>query len=688
MKTALDIVTDRFPGRFIATAFLPLSVAKDYYRLWIRSNGKNRYATLFEQFTQKRPAYRIYLPIAKHLRVNTLFSTVEIDLINAFHKNGNRYDLVDYYEGKVLDTKNGQIKNITKALNDLNSDALKQAVSQASRTQIMDKVRSAFYTIAGEGKGKKVSRYAPYDAENRSEAQGEITDNMDVIWDRKTNKSRKVDRSFIEGLGWTEIDALISAYASDPTRENASASNADLAIVISRHPYDVASASTGRQWNSCLNLGIAGTPHPAPGCNAHRVPASVQFGSIVAYAIRADDGNIRHPICRATIMPFINTADKDDIILDVSSNSSAYGKWPPGFEYVLRKWLNMVNHGNKGGTYKLLSREPYADRGDDRNMPAVSQDKDMKKWIEKLGIKSYSIRPDGRVDVTGDVKVTSKEVDSRFMILPIKFGEVTGNFTASNCGIATMTGMPEKVGKNFDVSNNKLTSLEDGPKEVGGDYIASRNPDLTTVTGWPNYIGGDAFFENCGISTLRGIPRTGTVVRGSMLMMKNKLRRIDGFPERVDCIASDYTKDEENPPEEQMGRVDFSSNQILTTVGLPKMINGDLMLRNNNKLEDLVGFPDEVKGHVLLTSCPLRDLSVIENVIIGGTFQFNDGELRDADVAKFKPKSIGGGCQFYNHYLTKNCPQIPNCAPVFDGKTVFLGSSMDQPFVQKTKKKS
>jgi hypothetical protein len=700
MNTALDLIKRDFEGRYVATAFLPLKVARDMHRMWINSNGKNRYAKLFEQFTTKRPAYRIYIPIAKHLRINTQFSPVEIDLINAFHRNGSRYDLLDYYEGKVLDTKNGQVKNITKALNELNAEGLKAAVAGATRQQIMDKVRSAFYTVAGDGKGQKTARYTVYDAENRSEAAGKIPDNAEVIWDRKTNKPRKIDR------GWTELDQLINAYASDPTRENAAASNAELALVISRHPYDIASMSTGRPWTSCTNLGLSDkydAPHKGRGSNSHTVPAAIRYGTLVAYAIRADDGNIKHPICRTNIMPFVNTQDKDDIVLDVSSNTG-YGTWPPRFEYVLRRWLNAVNHGNKGGTYRLITHDvkgtkPYADRGEDRNMPSVSQDRDLEKWITKLGLKNYKIRDDKRVDVNGDVKIESAHVDRRFMLLPIKFGEVTGNFIASGCGIANLAGMPEKVGKNFDISQNQITSLEDGPKHVGGDYITRRISSLTTVIGWPEYIGGDAIFTGCGISTLRGIPKTGTIVRGSMMMDRCKLRRIDGFPERVDCVPTENTKDPQYSDEDQMGKVDFGNNEILTTVGLPRIINGDLRLANNNKLEDLIGFPEEVKGHVTMSHCPLRDLSVIENVTIGGTFQFNNGNLRDADVAKFKPKSIGGGCQFSEHYLTKKCPEPANTAKVFrrtDKKlwtpedlkvmhALALGVQGDE-FVQKTAK--
>ena len=691
MQTALDTITEDFEGRFVTTAFMPLSMTRPLHKLWVRSNGRNRYAKLFEQFTHSRPAYRIYLPIAKHLRINTQFSPVEIEVINAFHRYGDKYDLYDYYEGKALEKKSGRTVSVNKALQSLNEEELKQALSTASHADILAKIRAAKYTIAERGGGTWLVRYAPYDAENRKGGAGQIKDDAQVVWDNKLSKPRKIDRPFIEKLGWTELDKLIDDVASDKAREGSASSNAPLAVVISRHPYDVASISTGRDWTSCTNLGAKGTKHPETGGYSQTVPFGIQYGTIVAYCIRADDGNIRHPICRASIMPFINTNDPDDIVLDLTSREDAYGKWPAGFGYVLRKWLNMVNRGNKGGEYKIISTLPYADNGGNRNMPPVSQNNDVKEWVKKLKLTSYKINKDGRVDVRGDVKFDSSMIDKRFNILPVKFGHVTGDFSVAHCGINSMVGFPEKVDGDFDIEGNQITSLEDGPAHVGKTYNAKGNKQLTILLGWPKFIGGDAIFEACNIQSMRGIGAGSTVV-GSLQMSRNPgLRRIDGFPERVQCKPTALTYNDAFGDDDQMGYVDFSNCDIMTTVGLPEEIDGDLFMRENKHLDDLVGFPRKVAGCVLLSNCPLRDLSVVENVEIVGTFQFNIGKLTDADVAKFKPKYIGGGCQFAGHHLTKNCPTPPNVERVFDaqgkydpsgkGTAIFLGSD-SVPFDQ------
>lgn len=660
MQTPLSVIADKLEGRFLATAKLPLSSARNYWKMWVRAGGKQRYAHLFEQFTTKRPAYRIYLPVAKRLMVNTEFSPVEIDVINALHTySNNQFELVDYYQGKVLNKKNGQIINLNKALGQLNEDERRKAISAASPAQITDKIKSATYTIPGQGKGERKPRY------------NEIDEKAGTAFDLKNNKVSKIADIAKNQLRWTPLDDLIDKVAADPIRENASKMSSTMAVVISRHPYDVASLSTGRSWDSdsCLRTFEPSVSEYAKkngaGSNAKYVPAMVKYGAIVVYGIRADDGNILRPVCRATIVPFVNTQNADDIVLDITSNDR-YGKQFPGFMSTLRAWLDTVNHGNEGGSYKMASNKYYADFGSERNVPAVSQDREIEKWCKKFGITKYTKQPDGRIDVVGDVKIDSSSIDNRFGMLPIKFGTVDGNFKASDCGLKSLKGCPEKVTKDFDVSRNQFTDLEYGPSYVGGSYIAESNKKMHTVFGWPMFIGQDAVFTSCVIESLKGIPATGSHVGGSMLFANNKLRRIDSFPEAVECKVTARTRyegeDDENEP---MGRVDFSNNQILTTVGLIKHIKGDLLLRRNDKLEDLVGFPERVEGHVCLSGCPLRDLSVASNTWIGGTFQFNDGNLTDDDVAGFKPKWIGGGCQFSNHYLTKNCPLPPNVEPQY-----------------------
>ena len=58
----------------------------------------------------------------------------------------------------MLNRRNGQIINLNKALGMLNEEERKKAISSASPGQIKDKLESATYTIAGQGKGERIKR--------------------------------------------------------------------------------------------------------------------------------------------------------------------------------------------------------------------------------------------------------------------------------------------------------------------------------------------------------------------------------------------------------------------------------------------------------------------------------------------------------------------------------------------------
>jgi hypothetical protein len=765
---------------------MPLSVAKNFHKLWVNSNGKNRYAHLFEQFTTRRPAYRIYIPVSSHLRINTNFSPIEIEIINALHEYApKQYDLLDYFSGKVLKVGKpgslGTVMNLGKVLRDLNVPLVRQAVASATNDQIMARIAKATFTVAGDGKGRVLHRYQLFDEDNMTGIPfEELTSKLDVaklvkardeilklekanddkfielqkkmkeegkgapkrkdepidvlaivrksglsgnylkyfagivsesvkaikegkpsvlpvkgtaisadrksailadavigsglIWDAKLNKPRKVDKSFLESsLTWTPIDDLLNKYADDPARQDSASSAGDMAIVISRHPYDVASVSTGRAWNSCLNLGGV-EPHTGRGSNACRVPASIRYGSIAVYGIKIDDANIKKPVCRVTLMPFVNEKDPDDIILDISSSSTGYGTPFPGFLRTLHMWLAAVNHGNKGGNYKIISTKPYADVGGTRAWPSFSQSRDVDSWCKKLGVTGYSVDDEGFITANGDVTINTDGLDNRFNYLPIKFKKVKGSFTMRGSSkITSLKGCPEEVGKDFNASQLGIVDLLDGPKRVGGNYIVEGCTALTTLMGFPEYVGEDFSAAQSAVGTLRGVTPS-SVVEGSFDMSFTKIRRIDGFP-TVNCKVTQRWR-ERNPSDndpEATGCVDLSSCDVKTTVGLPDVINGDLTLRRNKYLGDMIGFPSKIVGHLTMSDCPLHDLSQINGIYIGGTFQFSDGDLCNEDVEKFKPAFIGGGIQFSSHRLTKKVKLPPNVK-----YGMWLGSDQDK----------
>jgi hypothetical protein len=89
----------------------------------------------------------------------------------------------------------------------------------------------------------------------------------------------------------------------------------------------------------------------------------------------------------------------------------------------------------------------------------------------EYGIFSYSINPNGSIDVDGGVFLQNNQLRH----VPLKFGKVSGDFDCSGNVINTLLGCPNEVGGSFDCSDNKLSSLEHCPKVVGGSFYYNFN---------------------------------------------------------------------------------------------------------------------------------------------------------------------------------------------------------------------
>ena len=137
---------------------------------------------------------------------------------------------------------------------------------------------------------------------------------------------------------------ILKKFVEDPRRK---AKKNKYEIVISRHPYDIAGMSTGRGWTSCMNIDI--------GHYKKYVMDDVVVGTIIAYGIRTGktpeeeregkpakaNRDIKNPVCRVLIKPFISTVDNETIVLGVDGR--VYGEEPEGFVETLLDWVNDVN---------------------------------------------------------------------------------------------------------------------------------------------------------------------------------------------------------------------------------------------------------------------------------------------------------------------------------------------------------
>lgn len=160
-----------------------------------------------------------------------------------------------------------------------------------------------------------------------------------------------------------------NAFDNDPQLQNSKSNKVQ--IVISCHPYDIIGMSTGRDWDnqSCMRLkdGRIGVTDGA--YNKH-VSHDVAEGTLVAYAIRADDTNINTPLCRCLVKPFIS---EDESIL-YRREGSVYGNKVPGFDSVLNTFIRKLNEEVPVGMYKLIST--LYDDGDGRSVNYLGADND------------------------------------------------------------------------------------------------------------------------------------------------------------------------------------------------------------------------------------------------------------------------------------------------------------------------
>lgn len=149
-------------------------------------------------------------------------------------------------------------------------------------------------------------------------------------------------------------------FDNDKTRA-ASKKNEKL-IVISRHPYDIGGMSTDRGWNSCMRLTDKAKGDMSGGEYEEYVPTEIEHGALVAYLIDANDPDIKNPMARVLIRPYINTDDANDVLLVASSN--VYGGAPAAFLKTVDKWLEEFNGRNLSGLYCMDVDKHYKDSDD------------------------------------------------------------------------------------------------------------------------------------------------------------------------------------------------------------------------------------------------------------------------------------------------------------------------------------
>lgn len=159
------------------------------------------------------------------------------------------------------------------------------------------------------------------------EIQNAVSEKGYEIEDYKKGIAKQKDGKRQIKIGKLLPPDLIQKFANDPDRQ----AQDEYVVVISRHPYDIAGMSTGRGWTSCLNL---------TGCNSRYVPVEVKEGTIVAYLAKTDDPDLKSPIGRIAIKPFVEIKTKE-VFFGVDNR--VYGTNVPGFKETVKDWADKIN---------------------------------------------------------------------------------------------------------------------------------------------------------------------------------------------------------------------------------------------------------------------------------------------------------------------------------------------------------
>lgn len=191
---------------------------------------------------------------------------------------------------------------------------------------------------------------APIDIVNALAAKGyEVLDYVKgLAIDIQTKKRQMKIGKIIKGAPDT-----LKKFMNDKRR---STTKKEYMTVISRHPLDIAGMSTGRGWSSCMDL--------VGGEYKRYVMSDVKKGTIIAYLVTIDDPDIKNPVARILIKPFLNTKNQKGTgkIIDfiLVREGSTYGSGNKQFKKIIDKWLKEINGDKESGLY-CFPASLYAD---------------------------------------------------------------------------------------------------------------------------------------------------------------------------------------------------------------------------------------------------------------------------------------------------------------------------------------
>ncbi len=345
--------------------------------------------------------------------------------------------------------------------------------------------------------------------------------------------------------------------------------------IVSRHPYDIAGMSTGREWTSCMILHKDGKESKGQ----QYIPSDIIEGTLVAYMVHKDDLNITKPLSRLLITPYND-----------SHNNILYG--------VRQKFYGLQNQKFFWEATKKIAEE--INNTLHLNISQIDRSQ------FSLNANLYQDDPSTMLDTnTRPNPFESIRIPLGTTELPkLEQIVVTGTYNCSNLLIRSLKNSPKIVGENFYCYNcEELTDLKGGPVIVKGIFDCSESPKLISLKGAPKKIGEEFSCDNCAIESLEYSPDE---VNGLFSCDGNKLKNLKGSPKKIggtfSCARNNLTSLEGSP--QIIGRhFNCSENTNLTSLdGAPKIVDGDFFIHDCGRqfTEKEVRAVCQVGGRVLI----------------------------------------------------------------------------------------
>ena len=166
-----------------------------------------------------------------------------------------------------------------------------------------------------------------------------------VALDTKNNREISLNKALtIVSKKEPNAKELIDRYA-DIKSKGATNKDEDLMIIFSSAKYDITGMSTGRGWDSCMNV--------IEGGNKRYVKLDIKEGSIICYLTKVSDTNLKKPLGRILIKPYFNSENNKDVIL--YAEYKTYGLKVPNPEKFIDVVDDYMEKTQKlSGSYKRL----------------------------------------------------------------------------------------------------------------------------------------------------------------------------------------------------------------------------------------------------------------------------------------------------------------------------------------------